>query len=113
MSLVGLLDSTHQTFEGWTMDNISATLPMVSMTAAEAEIKKHIIENQELQSCCCPPKVGRDADILLGELYQRIFYNTYPFIGRFNGRKVFEYVSTDDVTVGDEKEIQEVLMCYS
>ena len=73
MSLVGLLDSTHQTFEGWTMDNISATLPMVSMTAAEAEIKKHIIENQALQSCCCQPKVGRDADILLGELYQRIF----------------------------------------
>ena len=73
MCSVSLLDSTRQTLEGWTVDKITATLPMISMTAAEAELKQDGNENQELQSLCSPPRVGGDVDILLGELYKRIF----------------------------------------
>ena len=73
MCSVSLTDGTRQVLEGWTVDKITATLPTVNLTIAEAEIKASLKHNEELQSMSCHPTVGGDCDILLGLLYQSIF----------------------------------------
>ena len=56
MCSTSLNDSTRQALEGWTVNKITATLPKISMTVAEAEIKADDMENEELQSLCCPSR---------------------------------------------------------
>ena len=72
MCSVDLCDGARQAMEGWTVDKITATLPSVNLTVAEAEIKASMPENQELQSLQCEPTVGGDVAILLGILYSSI-----------------------------------------
>ena len=55
------------------MDRITATMPTISMTKAEEDIKSDDKGNKELQDLKCEPAVGGDIDILLGLLYQKIF----------------------------------------
>ena len=73
MCSTSLVDSTRQVLEGWTVDKITATLPRISLTAAEAEIKADDESNEELQSLSCSSTIGGDCDMLLGILYNRIF----------------------------------------
>ena len=73
MCSLSLADGTRQTLEGWTVDKITATLPTVNLSLAEAEIKASIKESKELQELNCQPTVGGDCDILLGILYTSIF----------------------------------------
>ena len=68
-----LVDDTRQIMEGWTVNKITATLPMVSLGAAEAELKSSNKDNSELQDLRCPPQAGGDCDVLLGILYSSIF----------------------------------------
>ena len=67
------MDGTLQALEGWTMDRITATMPTISMTKAEEDIKSDDKGNKELQDLKCEPAVGGDIDILLGLLYQKFF----------------------------------------
>ena len=73
MCSTSLVDSTRQVLEGWTVDKITATLPRISLTAAEADIKADDERNEELQSLSCSSSIGGDCDMLLGILYNRIF----------------------------------------
>ena len=73
MCTVSLTDETRQVLEGWTVDRITATLPTVNVSIAEAEIKASLPDNAELQSLKCQPEVGGECDILLGILYKSIF----------------------------------------
>ena len=73
MCSVKLDDGSRQGLEGWTVDKITATLPTVNLSVAEAEIKASLKDNEELQNLRCQPTVGGDCDILLGILYSSIF----------------------------------------
>ena len=72
MCSVDLCDGARQAMEGWTVDKITATLPSVSLTAAEAEIKANMPGDQDLNTLQCEPTVGGDVAILHGILYSSI-----------------------------------------
>ena len=59
--------------EGWTVDQITATIPSINLSKAEEEIKADAKENIQLQQSFCQPNIGGDCDILVGMLYKRIF----------------------------------------
>ena len=73
MCSVPLCDGSRQPLEGWAVDKVTGTFPMVDMTAAEKQIKHDDPSNLKLQSLRCPPKTGGDVDILLGIAYSSIF----------------------------------------
>ena len=70
---VELNDGSRQVLEGWTVPQITATLPKINMTLAEQDIKASDPGNKELQELKCQPVIGGDCDILLGMLYKNIF----------------------------------------
>ena len=92
MCSVSLNDGTRQVLEGWTVDKITATLPTVNMTLAEAEIKASLKDNEELQSLKCQPNIGGECDILLGILYNSIF--PVPIHSLENGFTIYKLVIT-------------------
>ena len=73
MCSLSLRDGSRQAVEGWTVDKITATLPSINMTQAEAEIKADKKNNEQLKNLKVEPVIGGDVDLLLGILYNGIF----------------------------------------
>ena len=67
-----LTDNRRQIMEGWTVSKITATLPLVNLTFAEAELKSSL-NNTELDQLHCYPQAGGECDVLLGIMYASIF----------------------------------------
>ena len=70
---IGLVGGKRQVLEGWTIDRVTDALPFVNLQQAEAELKGSRPENQELQEIKCHSQIGGEVDVLVGELYKRIF----------------------------------------
>ena len=70
---ISLVDGTRQCLEGWSVDKITAPLPLVSLEKAEADIKASLPDNEELQKLGVDPIVGGEVDILLGITHNSIF----------------------------------------
>ena len=73
MCSLRLRDGSRQSVEGWTVDKITATMPFVNMTQAEAELKAGNEENEKIKSLKVEPVIGGDVDILMGIMYSAIF----------------------------------------
>ena len=73
MCSVPLRDGSRQPLEGWAVDKVIGTFPLVDMVAAEKQIKADDPNNAKLQQLKSPKKVGGDIDILLGIAYASIF----------------------------------------
>ena len=73
MCSMSLRDGSRQSFEGWTVDKITATMPMIDVSHAEAELKVDGKENTQLQNLKVEPIIGGDVDILTGIMYSSIF----------------------------------------
>ena len=73
MCSVPLRDGSRQPIEGWAVDKVTGTFPLVKMKAAEEQIKADNPNNKTLQSLQSPPTSGGNVDILLGIAYSAIF----------------------------------------
>ena len=73
LTAMELVDDTRQIMEGWTVNKITATLPLINLALAEAEVKASKKNSAELQGLQCDPQAGGDCDVLLGIMYSSIF----------------------------------------
>ena len=73
LTTLKLLDGTRQAVEGWTVDEVTAPLPIVDLSNAVKELKDDKPDDQKLQSMFVQLVAGGDCDILLGQLYNVIF----------------------------------------
>ena len=67
--LLDRADGCKQVVQGVTVDKITSRFPVVSLTEAVREVKADNPDNEELQQLRIPEKVGGEADVLLGIMY--------------------------------------------
>ena len=82
-----LVDNRRQIMEGWTVNKITATLPLVNSSLAETEIKASL-NNSELRQLNCYPQAGGDCDVLLGIMYLSVFPE--PIHSLSNGLTIYK-----------------------
>ena len=66
LTTLKLLNGSRQAVEGWTVDEVTAPLPMIN-------VSKAVKDDSKLQSMIAQLVVGGDCDILLGLMYNAIF----------------------------------------
>ena len=67
--LLDRADGCKQVVQGVTVDKITSRFPVVNLTEAVKEVKADDPDNEELQQLRIPDKVGGEADVLLGIMY--------------------------------------------
>ena len=70
--LLDRADGCKQVVQGITVDHITTAFPSVNLGEAVKELKADDPDNEELQLLKVPEKIGGEADILLGILYESI-----------------------------------------
>ena len=83
-----LVDGTRQAVEGWTVDEVTAPLPVIDLTRAVEEIKADKVGNMKLQNLSVQLVAGGQCGILLGLMYLAI--HPVPVHSLPNGLTIFE-----------------------
>ena len=73
MTSLPLLNGSRQAVEGWTVDEVTGTLPNTDLTKAVTELKDDDKKNTKLQGMFVELVTGGQVDILLGTMYNAIF----------------------------------------
>ena len=83
-----LRDGSRQAVEGWTVNQVTANLPIVDLSMAVKEVKEDKPVDQKLQNLNVQMFGGGDCDILLGLMYTSIF--PIPVHSLENGLTIYE-----------------------
>ena len=73
LTSIPLIDGSRQIVEGWTVDEVTGTLPEIDLTQAVEELKANDKNNIKLQGMYVKLITGGHIDILLGTMYNAIF----------------------------------------
>ena len=83
-----LRDGSRQAVEGWTVNQVTANLPIVDLSMAVKDVKADKPDDENLQNLNVQMFVGGDCDILLGLMYTAIF--PIPVHALENGLTIYE-----------------------